>query len=104
MDIMLLNLLGHKLSLFHLISLLLVLGICLDYSLFFNRESSTTRDASQTLIGITVCMVSTLAVFGLLALSDIPVLAAIGSTVAMGVALGYILSFVMNSASERSVL
>jgi predicted exporter len=93
LDLALLLVLGQRLSLFHLISLLLVVGISLDYSLFINRPHTTLQEMSRTLHSLTVCFASTAAVFGLLALSDLPVLKAIGSTVVIGVTCGYIVSF-----------
>jgi predicted exporter len=91
-DLTLLLALGQRLSLFHLVSLLLVVGISLDYSLFINRPRTTPQELSRTLHSLTVCFASTAAVFGLLALSDLPVLKAIGSTVVIGVTSGYIVS------------
>jgi predicted exporter len=92
LDLALLLALGQRLSLFHLVSLLVVVGISLDYSLFINRPRTTTQELSRTLHSLTVCFASTAAVFGLLAFSDLPVLKAIGSTVVIGVTCGYIVS------------
>ncbi len=94
-DIALLLALGQRLSLFHLVSLLLVAGISLDYSLFINRPDADWQERCRTLHSLTVCLLSTATVFGLLALSDIPVLKAIGSTVVIGVTCGYVLSFAL---------
>jgi len=79
---------GASLSLFHLLALLLVLGLGLDYGLFFSRRSAAAESA-RTGHAVTVCAISTASVFAILALSQIPVLHAIGSTVALGVALSY---------------
>ncbi|UCE90429.1 MAG: MMPL family transporter [Pseudomonadota bacterium] len=84
-DLLALTLLGERLSLFHLVSLLLVVGIGLDYSLFFSRPGDDRDTRARTLHAVLVCAGSTVAVFGILALSDIPVLHAIGTTVAIGV-------------------
>ena len=80
----------QRLSLFHLVSLLLVIGISLDYSLFINRPGVDWEERSRTLHSLTVCLASTVVVFGLLALSEIPVLKAMGSTVVIGVTSGYV--------------
>lgn len=79
------------LTIFHLIALILVFGIGVDYSLFFN---ASTDDESyvRTFHAVSVCALSTLAVFGLLASSDIIVLKSIGFTVATGTVLAYLLS------------
>lgn len=89
------------LTLFHLVSLMLVGGIVLDYALFFNRQVSDVAEHARTLHALTVCCVSTLTVFGILALSEIPVLRAIGVTVAMGVLLGYVLCAVTAMGEAR---
>jgi predicted exporter len=86
---------GERLSLFHLVSLLLVLGIALDYSLFFNRQGDSEEFRRRTLHALVLCALSTLLVFGLLAASHIPVLKAIGKTVAFGVLAGFVLSMVL---------
>lgn len=84
-DLLALMLLGERLSLFHLVSLLLVVGIGLDYSLFFSRPGDDHDSRARTLHAVLVCAGSTVTVFAILALSDIPVLHAIGTTVAIGV-------------------
>jgi predicted exporter len=86
---------GQRLSLFHLISLLLVLGVSIDYSLFFNRSDERLAMRKRTLHAVILCAGSTVSVFGILALSQIPVLAAIGRTVAIGVSLSFLLALVM---------
>ena len=83
---------GTQLSLFHMTSLMLVGGIVLDYALFFDREEQDPAEATRTLHALSVCCVSTLTVFGILGLSQIPVLRAIGATVACGVLVGYFLA------------
>lgn len=82
---------GQALSLFHLVSLILVGGLSLDYAMFFAREAGDA--APRTLHAVLVCAASTLCVFGVLATASIPVLAAIGQTVAIGVVLGAVFGF-----------
>jgi predicted exporter len=78
---------GIPLTLFHLVSLLLVIGLGLDYGLFFNRDAVTPAERRRTVRGVVVCNISTVLVFGLLALAVTPVLQAIGTTVALGAVL-----------------
>lgn len=73
---------GQRLSLFHMVSLLLVLGIGLNYALFFNQRSVGAHD--NTTFSIVVCAATTIASFAVLALSKTPILHAIGLTVASG--------------------
>ena len=91
-DVVLLNMLGQALSLFHLISLLLVMGLGLDYSLFFTRSNDNKAMRERTAYGMLVCFGSTALVFGMLASSSMPVLSAIGMTVSIGVSLCFILA------------
>ncbi|MGH8743415.1 MAG: MMPL family transporter, partial [Burkholderiales bacterium] len=83
---------GERLNLFHLVSLLLVLGIGLNYSLFFNREAGDTEDRQRTYLALVVCSLTTLSAFGCLAFSQTPVLHAIGLTVSLGAALSLLVS------------
>jgi len=94
--------LGDKLNIFHLMSLLLVAGISLDYGLFFSCPSETV-DNHQTLHALTVCAISTVAVFSLLATASIPVLQAIGLTVAVGVFAAFVLSWTFSRNTSMSV-
>jgi predicted exporter len=75
---------GQHISVFHLVALLLVLGIGLNYALFFERPAADTAERDRTRLSLAVCSISTVATFGFLALSATPVLHAIGSTVALG--------------------
>jgi predicted exporter len=92
-DIAILLALGQPLSLFHLVSLLLVAGISLDYSLFVNRPRIDREEFRRTQHALGICLTSTVVVFGLLSLSELPVLKAIGMTVVFGVVSGYIAAF-----------
>ncbi len=92
--------LAQPLSMFHLVALLLVVGVGLDYGLFFNRVAGDDTEREQTVHALAVCGISTALVFGLLAFSQTPVLRAIGSTVAIGV----ILCFLMAAMFARNPL
>ena len=85
-------LLGQALSLFHLISLLLVVGIGLDYALFLSRPRSGPAEFAATMRSVAVCGLSTTTVFAILAFSTIPVLRFIGVTVAIGAVAAFFLS------------
>jgi predicted exporter len=76
-------------NLFHLVSLLLVAGLAIDYSLFLGRPVTTDDSRLRSLYSVTVGAVSSAAMFGILALSDIPALHAIGMTVTIGIACSY---------------
>jgi len=98
LDVACLRLMGERLSLFHLVSLLLVVGISIDYGLFFSRGDGDARLRGRTFHGLSVCALSTVSVFGILATSSLPVLNAIGSTVAVGVALSFLAAWLLARA------
>jgi predicted exporter len=87
-----LSALGFSLTLFHLISLILVAGLGLDYALFFEHAAHDREEQVRTLHAILACSVSTFMVFALLATSTLPVLRAIGLPVAIGVVSNFFLS------------
>jgi predicted exporter len=101
-DVGILRLAGEQLSLFHLVSLLLVVGISIDYALFFARDDADADTRGRTFHGLLVCVVSTVSVFGILATSSLPVLHGIGSTVAVGVALSFVAALVLARPPEAS--
>ena len=50
----------------------------------------------RTFHGLTVCVLSTVSVFGILATSSLPVLHAIGTVVAVGVALSFLAAMLLS--------
>ncbi len=94
---------GVSLSLFHLVALTLAAGLGLHYALFFERRVDDAAEARRTLHATLVCVLSALLVFGLLATSSVPVLRAIGATVALGVAFHFCLSILMAQGSLKTM-
>jgi len=86
---------GVELNLFHLVALILAAGLGLDYALFFEHAGDDRAEQLRTLHAVVVCSITTLVVFALLAASSIPVLRAIGSTVALGVACNFVLALLI---------
>lgn len=86
---------GVSLTLFHLIALMLAAGLGLDYSLFFEHSAHDPAEHRRTLHAVTLCSISTLMVFALLALSSLPVLQAIGITVTLGVLGNFLLALAL---------
>ncbi|WP_166210837.1 MMPL family transporter [Cognatiluteimonas telluris] len=86
---------GVELNLFHLVALILAAGLGLDYGLFFDHAGDSREEQLRTLHAVIVCSLTTLLVFALLALSSIPVLRAIGSTVAIGVFGNFVLALLV---------
>jgi predicted exporter len=91
---------GISLSLFHLVALTLAAGLGLHYALFFERPVADAAEARRTLHATLVCVASALLVFGMQAWSSLPVLRAIGLTVALGVGFHFCLSILMARASK----
>lgn len=86
---------GVELTLFHLVALILAAGLGLDYALFFEHAGDDREEQLRTLHAVIVCSLMTLLVFALLALSSIPVLRAIGVTVALGVVSNFVLGLLI---------
>lgn len=82
-------LMGEKFSLFHILASLVVIGVGLDYGLFFSWQTDVPDDRRRAFHGIAICAVSTIVVFALLAMSSISVLHVIGLTVALGTCLTF---------------
>jgi predicted exporter len=90
------------LSLYHLVSLLLVMGLGMDQALFFNKPSRTPEERNRTLLSLLICSFSAVAAFGILATSSVNILNAIGSTVAMGAALAVVFAAMLARRNSSS--
>ena len=84
-----LQLAGQRLTVFHLIAMLLVMGIGLNYSLFFDRPEEDATARRRTLFALLVTCATTVLAFGTLAWSSNPVLHAIGFTVTVGALMAF---------------
>lgn len=86
---------GTPLTLLHLIGLLLIVAVGSNYALFFNQNISSAQSeggSAAALASLALANVSTLIGFGVLGLSQVPVLHAIGATVGPGALLALLLS------------
>lgn len=84
---------GARLSLLHLISLQLVVGIGLDYALFFSRPRLDVEERVRTLRTLITCNGMTLLSFGALALAQTPLLREIGVTTMLGALAAMVFAF-----------
>ncbi|GHA81991.1 MMPL family transporter [Cognatilysobacter bugurensis] len=98
-----LRLAGVELNLFHLVALILAAGLGLDYALFFDHAGDARDEQLRALHAIVVCSLTTLLVFSVLALSSIPVLRAIGGTVALGVLCNFVLALLIVRPAPRAL-
>jgi len=83
---------GQQLIILHLVGLLLVVAVGSNYALFFDRRDSNSAMLPRTYASLLFANMTTVAGFGLLAFSSVPVLQALGATVAPGVILALIFS------------
>lgn len=86
---------GSRLSLFNLVTLLLVAGVGMDYALFFNRQEPRPEERARTTHALIICLLSTVTLFGILATSSIPVLRAIGLTASVGAASAFLFAWAL---------
>lgn len=81
-----LALLGVHLTILHLVGMLLIVAVGSNYALFFDRQAHAAGGGSEalTLASLLIANASTVIGFGLLSFSQVPVLVALGTTVAPG--------------------
>jgi len=86
--------LGGRLTILHLVGMLLIVAVGSNYALFFDRSSEPPGRASLplTLASLLVANIATVLTFAVLACSRVPVLAELGSTVAPGTLLALVFS------------
>ena len=84
-----LSLSGQNLNLFNIVSSLLILGIGVDYTIFF---AESQHAAEETALAILLSAITTLLSFGLLFLSQTPALASVGLTITLGIGFAFVLS------------
>jgi predicted exporter len=87
---------GQSLQLFHVLALMLLLGVGVDYGIFMQERHGESRDAPWLAVGLSAA--NTLLSFGLLALSGTPALRAFGLTMLGGTALVWLTApcFILN--------
>jgi predicted exporter len=93
---------GTRLTVPHLIGLVLVVAIGSNYALFLDTLSERHDPGSaRTVASLGLATLTTVAEFGVLSLSSIPVLHAIGSTVALGAFLSLVFSAALAGPPAR---
>lgn len=82
---------GEKINFFHILSLFIVMGLGIDYSIFhFDKEGVGCRCRSTKVVFFS--FLTSLLGFGLLGLTSFPVTRSMGLTIALGLVYSYILS------------
>jgi len=80
---------GHHLNLFSLLALILVLGIGINYTLFFSNPRGTPL---TSMLAITLAMVTTLLTLGMLVFSSTQAIASFGIVLVSGIFTAFLLS------------
>ena len=75
---------GVELTILHLVGMLLIVAVGSNYALFFDRRKGGERGGPLTVASLALANLCTVIGFGLLCFSGVPVLEALGTTVAPG--------------------
>ncbi|WP_231409331.1 MMPL family transporter [Ralstonia solanacearum] len=90
---------GVPLTILHLVGMLLIVAVGSNYALFFSRRTDASADAQpvtpQTLVSLLIANLATVAGFGLLALSHVPMLETFGLTVGPGAILALLFAAIL---------
>lgn len=103
LDVATLSIAGVQLTLFHLVALLLVVGVGTNYALFFNQPQGSRDERALMLLSLAVASFATLLSALALAGSGTPVLRAIGVTVAIGTVYALALSALLAPHLDRAM-
>ncbi|MGH8291192.1 MAG: MMPL family transporter [Steroidobacteraceae bacterium] len=101
-----LTLFGARLTLLHVVGMLLIIAVGSNYALFFDRRSAQATPEpgpalQRTLASLLVANCATVVGFGVLALSSVPVLHDLGETVAPGAFLALLYAALLARAPAR---
>lgn len=81
---------GLELNLLHVVSLDMVIGMGVDYSVFLVDAKRHGEELGATVMSLVLCCLTTVFTFGMMALSVHPALSAVGITVGAGVLLSLV--------------
>jgi predicted exporter len=95
---------GRQLIILHLVGMLLIVAVGSNYALFFDRrEAAASKEGAARMLASLLCAnLTTVAGFGLLAFSTVPVLQAIGITVGPGAILALIFSAILARREDHA--
>ena len=85
------GLVGTPLNVLHLIAMLLVLSMGVDFGIFVVEGRQSPKEAARSLVSVGTATTTTLLSFGLLAASPSPALRTLGLTITIGLTLGAVL-------------
>ena len=81
---------GEPLTFFHIMGLVLILAIAVDYAIFFAETAG--QKVPVTMFGVTLAAATAQLSFGLLIVSSVPAMRHIGVTMCIGIATAFLLS------------
>lgn len=84
-----LSALGVQANLLHVMSLIMVMGMGVDYGVFLVDSAARGSTTGATMLGLLLSCLTTACVFGALSFSSQPALRAIGVTTGLGILLSY---------------
>ncbi len=87
---------GNKVSIFMVVGFLLIIAVSSNYCLFFERMNHQAGGAERARASIMLANLCTVAAYGLMAFSHMPVLHDIGMTVALGTFLSLLCAAVLS--------
>ncbi len=94
---------GVQLTILHLVGMLLIVAVGSNYALFFNQSGEHAQNiAPQTLVSLLVANLATVAGFGLLAFSRVPMLETFGLTVGPGAMLALVFAAILAPAPHHA--
>jgi predicted exporter len=92
---------GQPINLFHVLALLLILGMGIDYGIFLQEHPSREHKAAWLAVGLSAT--STLLAFGLLGLSTTPAIQGFGLTMLIGVGTVWLIAPCFSRNENRNV-
>lgn len=91
---------GQRVNLLHVMSLIMVMGMGVDYGIFCVDSIGRKERIGVTLLSLLLSCLTTAFVFGTLAISSQPALRAIGVTTGIGVILSFVLAPIVVAATR----
>jgi predicted exporter len=83
---------GESINLLHIMSLMMVTGMGVDYGIFVVDGGEGSLEVETTFVSLLLCCLTTVCGFGVLAISAHPALRAMGVTIGSGVLLSLVLA------------
>jgi predicted exporter len=90
-----------RLTILHLVGMLLIVAIGSNYALFFDSRRLEGAESAATLVSLCIANACTVVGFGLLCFSGVPVLQALGTTVAPGALLALIFAAILTPSAAH---